>query len=111
MPLSSAECRALRAQAHSLKPVVQTGGKGLTDAVIAEVDIALETHELIKLRLAGMERDNRRLAAREVAQRCRADLVGTIGAIVILYRPRPEKPVAEERKYAPAPKRASTRRR
>ena len=69
MPLTSAERRSLRARAHTLKPVVQTGGQGLTEAVLAEVDIALEAHELIKLRLPGMPREDRRAAARRSAAR------------------------------------------
>lgn len=89
MPLTSAERRSLRARAHTLKPVVQTGGQGLTEAVLAEVDIALEAHELIKLRLPGMPREDRRAAARRSAAHCKAELVGEIGSVVILYRPQP----------------------
>ena len=102
MPLTSAERRSLRARAHTLKPVVQTGGQGLTEAVLAEVDIALEAHELIKLRLPGMPREDRRAAARRSAAHCKAELVGEIGSVVILYRPQPpsDKPSAGARPAA-----------
>ena len=41
--------KALKAKAHVLKPTVMIGQHGLTDAVIAEIDIALNAHELIKI--------------------------------------------------------------
>lgn len=92
MPLSSAEKKSLRAQAHSLNPVVQTGGKGLTDAVMVEIEAALAAHELIKVRFAGMERADRKTAAAQVAKTTKSELVGEIGAIAILFRAKPEKP-------------------
>lgn len=96
MPLSSAEKKALRAQAHSLSPVVQTGGKGLTDAVMAEIEGALQAHELIKVRFAGMERDDRKRAALDVAKVTKAGIVGQIGAVAILFRAKPEKAASSE---------------
>ena len=99
--LTGSEKRELRARAHALQPVVQTGGRGLTEAVMAEVDLALTAHELIKVRLAGMERDDRKLAAEAILKATKAELVGAIGGIVILYRKRPEIPAAAPRS-APA---------
>lgn len=90
--LTSTERKHLRGLAHDLKPVVQLGGQGLTDAVMREVELALEHHELIKIRLVG-DRDDRAEAALEVAIRGRSELVGTIGGVAILFRrhPKPEK--------------------
>lgn len=86
MTLTGARRRELRAAAHSLKPVVQLGNKGLTDAVHFEIDQALNAHELIKVRLAGMDREQRRSSAADIAKRHAAELVGEIGNIAILYR-------------------------
>lgn len=105
MALTSSQRRELRARAHSLNPVVQTGGKGLTDAVTREVEAALVAHELIKVRFPGMERDNRRAAAAQISRETRSELVGEIGAIAILYRAKPVKPAAKEQQ---AGKRSST---
>lgn len=91
MPLTSAQRRDLKAQAHALKPVVQTGGQGLTDAVVQEIEIALAHHELIKVRLAGAERDERQDMTTSLAERLGAEVVGSIGAVVILYRHNPKK--------------------
>ena len=57
--LSNVEKKALRKKAHSLKPVVMIGQHGLTDAVLAEVDIALNAHELIKIRIRGADKNKR----------------------------------------------------
>jgi len=56
--LSNAEKKELRKKAHALKPVVMIGQHGLTDAVLAEIDLALNAHELIKVRVRGSEKMN-----------------------------------------------------
>lgn len=83
--LTNTERRRLRAEAHHLKPVVQIGKEGLSSGIAAEVKRSLEAHELIKVRLAG-DRDERAGQARELAEAAGAELVGTIGAVAILYR-------------------------
>ena len=57
--LSNVEKKALRKKAYSLKPVVMIGQYGLTDAVLAEVDIALNAHKLIKVRIRGVDKNKR----------------------------------------------------
>ena len=57
--LSPTQRRALRAAAHHLNPVVSISQKGLTPSVLAEIDRCLKAHELIKLRLYGIEREDR----------------------------------------------------
>ena len=58
-PPSSKELRQLRAQAHSLKPVVTVAGKGLAPSVLEELDRALNDHELIKVKVAVGDREQR----------------------------------------------------
>lgn len=87
--LTGAQRRHLRGLAHGLRPAVQVGQRGLTDAVAAEVDRALERHELIKVKLAG-DRQERRALAEAVADRFGAHLAGTIGSMAILYRRHPD---------------------
>ena len=53
---TSKELRQLRAQAHSLKPVVTVAGKGLAPSVLEELDRALNDHELIKVKVAVGDR-------------------------------------------------------
>ena len=78
--LEKAERKALAAQAHPLNPVVLLGAAGLTPAVLQEIDRALTAHELIKVRLAGMDRDARTSSA----------AVQLIGNVLVLYRPKPD---------------------
>ena len=100
-PLSPSERQALKARAHALNPVVHLGGKGVTDAVLAEVERALAAHELIKVRAPAMDRDERdALLARLVAD-CSAHPVQHIGKVLVLYR---EKPPEPPKKKADAPR-------
>ena len=88
MKLSSGQIRRLRAEGHrlGLKPVVMIGQKGLSDNLHAEIDAALEHHELIKLRIPALERDEKRDFARAICERHRAVLVESIGSVIVIYR-------------------------
>jgi len=87
--VTPAERKALKARAHKLDPIVTIGGKGLTDAVLAEIDFALKAHELIKVRAGGMDRDDREQAMSAICARTGAEAVQHIGKILVLFRPRP----------------------
>lgn len=82
--------KALKARAHALDPIIHLGGKGLTEAVIAEIGRALETHELIKVRAGGMERDERAAAFTEICTRLAAQPVQHIGKVFVIYREKPD---------------------
>jgi len=90
MALTSAERKALMVRAHKLDPMVMIGGKGLTEAVIAEIDRALKSHELIKIRAPAMERGDRAAAAGEICVRTGAELVQQVGKVMVLFRKSPE---------------------
>lgn len=84
--LTNAQNRFLRGQAHGLKALLQVGAKGVTDAVVSEVDGALEHHELIKVRVWAEDREVRDAMIGELAARTDAALVQRIGNIAVLYR-------------------------
>jgi RNA-binding protein len=88
--LSPIERKKLKARAHALDPIVHLGNKGLTDAVIAEIDRALAAHELIKVRAATLERDAREAALAEICARLQAQPVQHIGKVLVVFRPKPE---------------------
>lgn len=92
MQLTEKQCRHLRGLAHPLKPVILLGNAGLTPAVVAETDRALRDHELIKVRLPGLERGARDTTLAELAQRTSSTMVTRIGHVAVLYRPDPELP-------------------
>ena len=81
--------REFKAKAHALKPVAMIGTKGLTENVIQEIDIQLESHELIKIKVAA-QREDRLAIAKNLSETLRAELIDCIGNMVILYRKRAE---------------------
>jgi RNA-binding protein len=89
--LTSTQTRFLRGQAHDLKALLQIGGKGLTPAFIAELDAVLEQHELVKIKVAGEDREARDAMIGELARQTDAALVQRIGHTAILYRPSKDK--------------------
>lgn len=78
--------KILKARAHALKPVVITGQNGLSDAVINEIDLALEHHELIKVRINASDRAERLMMSEEICQRLSAEMIQSIGHIIAIYR-------------------------
>ena len=98
-PLPAAERKALKARAHSLHPILQLGEKGLTDAVVAEIERALGAHELVKIRAAPFNREERDVVLASICERTGAQPVQHIGKILVVYR---QKPPAESK---PAPRR------
>lgn len=111
MTLPEKDPRALRAAAHKLKPIVLIGKSGVTEAVLAELNIALDHHELIKIKVPGEDREARRAAIETVTAQSGAQLVQVIGHIAVLYRKGPEtkkpqkpKPTLKSRGAAPTRK-------
>ncbi|MGY0558368.1 MULTISPECIES: ribosome assembly RNA-binding protein YhbY [unclassified Lysobacter] len=84
--LTNAQTRFLRGQAHDLKAMLQVGGKGITDALVAEIDLALEHHELVKLKIAASDREARDAMIGELCTRTESALVQRIGHTAVLYR-------------------------
>ncbi|MGD9952761.1 MAG: YhbY family RNA-binding protein [Burkholderiales bacterium] len=87
--LAPAQRKQLKARAHALHPILQIGEKGLTDAVVAEIDRALARHELIKIRAAPLDREARAVALAAICERTGAQPVQHIGKMLVVYRPRP----------------------
>jgi RNA-binding protein len=93
LELTNAQKRYLRGLAHSLKPVVLVGAKGVSDALLAEFELALEQHELLKVRVAAGDRDLRDAWLADMSARTGASLVGRIGHTAVFYRRRRENPL------------------
>lgn len=86
MSLTNKQKKYLRGLAHDLKPVVMIGNSGVTEGVLDELDARLAHHELIKVRISGVDRDERATMAETLCQKSASELVNTIGHIAILYR-------------------------
>jgi RNA-binding protein len=83
---SNQEIKQLRAIGHKLKPVVTVAGKGLSEAVVAEVDRALSQHELIKVKLAVGGKDAKTAVIEELCERSGGEVVQSIGNVILLLR-------------------------
>jgi RNA-binding protein len=90
--LSVKQRQFLRGLAHSLKPLVQVGSKGIGDTVIEQIKTQLLAHELIKVRFnteSAVEPDE---VAADLVSRTQCELVQRTGRILVLYRRHDEKP-------------------
>ena len=89
-PPTSKYLRQLRAQAHCLKPIVTVARKGLAPSVLEELDRALTDHELIKVKIAVADREQRESVIGELCAHSEAYLVQRVGNIATLLRPNPQ---------------------
>ena len=82
--------KKFKSEAHHLNPVVIIGQAGFTEAVVAEIEIALDCHELIKIKILA-ERDDRKAICDEICKATQAELVQAIGQVIVIYRLNPKK--------------------
>jgi RNA-binding protein len=90
--LSGKQRRYLRGLGHSLEAVVRVGKDGLTEGLVGALDAALETHELIKVRLLESVGDDRQGVSAALAEASTAELVQVLGRTLLLYRARKKDP-------------------
>ncbi|WP_279717277.1 ribosome assembly RNA-binding protein YhbY [Chelonobacter oris] len=88
--LTTKQKQYLKGLAHNLKPVVMLGAGGLTEGGVAEIDHAIAHHELIKVKIAGAERETKQLIIDAIVRETDAAAVQLIGHILVLYRPAKE---------------------
>jgi RNA-binding protein len=86
MPISIDRKKQFRTIGHKLNPIVTIAGNGLSPNVIAELNRALDDHELIKVKLAIPEREDRKELVQELIQLPNVELIQEIGKVVLLYR-------------------------
>src|SRR5450830_1536953 len=86
--LTPAERSELRAEAHGLKPVVMIGESGLTESVMKEISASLDSHGLIKVRVAGDDREARVAMYEQICEELQAQPVQHIGKLLVVYRPK-----------------------
>ncbi len=109
--LTPAERRALRARAHALRPVVSIGQHGLTPSVLHEIDVSLNAHELIKIRVSNDDREAREAALLLICAELAAASVQHIGKLLVIWRQKPPAevtPAKSAAKKAPQVRRPRT---
>lgn len=90
-PLSKKQKSYLKKLSHHLKPVVIVGQAGLGDNVLNEVEIALEKHELIKIKIAA-DKLERNTLTQTICDITAAELISQIGQMSIVFRVSKEHP-------------------
>jgi RNA-binding protein len=81
----------LKAIANSIEPIFQIGKNGITDNFIKQVDSALESREIIKIKVLNnsfLETDE---MAKKISELVGAEFVQSIGNKFIIYRESKEK--------------------
>ena len=86
MALSSEQKKAYKRIGHHLKPVVIVSENGITEGVLAELNRALDDHELIKIRVSAGDREAKQELITEICAASKAELVQVIGKMAILLR-------------------------
>lgn len=93
MKLTNKQKQHLKGLAHSLKPVVIVGGNGLTENVLAEIDLALSHHELIKVKVPSEDREEKKALMDAIIEASGAAKLQVIGHMLIMYRQSEEKKI------------------
>jgi RNA-binding protein len=110
LQLTADERRALRARAHDLDPVVSISQNGLSESVLKEIDNSLKSHELIKIRVYGDDREVRAAYLAEICEKLEAGAVQQIGKLLVVYRPSEELAAKKAAAARPARNKAAPRR-
>ena len=92
MALTERQKRHLRGLGHGLKPVVIIGGAGVTEAVMRELELSLDHHELLKVRVNAGDRADRQRMIEQLCSRTGAELVQRVGHVALLFKRNRERP-------------------
>ena len=92
MTLTKQQTKTLLSLVHNLKPVISIGQNGLTKNVLNELEIALDHHELVKIKIAGEDRDARQAMIQQLIDETNGEKVQAIGKTVTLFRRNSKKP-------------------
>ena len=93
MTLTKNQIKSLRGLCHTLKPVIMIGQKGLTNEVLDELEIAINHHELVKIKIAMDDREARKEMIKNICEQSQSENVQVIGKTVSIYRRNEKNPV------------------
>jgi RNA-binding protein len=110
LQLTPAQRQTLKGRAHRLHPIIMVGTAGLTAEVLKEIDLALKSHELIKIRVLNEGASGRKTYMEEICRALGAAPVQRIGKVLVVFRPRPAETSAVSQTAPKQPARKSKRR-
>ncbi|BFM21771.1 ribosome assembly RNA-binding protein YhbY [Gilvimarinus japonicus] len=86
MSSNSERKKQFRSLGHNLKPIVTIADNGLSEGVLSELNRALDDHELIKVKLALTEREDRQQITDEIRKLPKTEVIQQIGKVLLLFR-------------------------
>ncbi len=90
MALTQEQKKQYKSIGHHLKPVLTVAENGLSEGVLAELERALNDHELIKVQLRIAEREDRKAIIEALCEAGSCELVQSIGKVALVYRKNPK---------------------
>lgn len=90
--ITSKQRAYLRGLANTIDPIFNIGKGGISDIMIAEINLALEKRELMKIKILNNSDEDPRAAAQEIAAALEAEVVQVIGSKFVIYRQSKEEP-------------------
>ncbi len=86
--MKSSTVKQLRAAAHrnKIKAIVTIGMKGLTESVMEEIKSALNHHELLKIKIPALEKDEKKALVDNICTKTASQKIQTIGHTLIIYK-------------------------
>ena len=84
----------LRGISHHINPVVMVADKGLTENVMHEIDLALEKHELVKIKIR-QDRETRVASIQHILEETKAEKIHVIGQTLTIFKENPDDPQIE----------------
>lgn len=88
--LTTSQIKFLRGIAHGLNPVVIVGNNGVTESLMEELENSLSHHELLKVKIAIGEKEDRKEVVDYVLEQTGAQLVQSIGKVFVIFRANPD---------------------
>jgi len=92
MELNTKQIKQLKSLGHQLSPIVTVGQHGMKESINTELDLALNFHQLVKIKVGLGDRDKRDELIDTLAEHHKADLIQRVGNIALLYKRNSEKP-------------------
>ena len=90
-PLKGSQRKYLRGLAHKLNPAAFVGHKGITPSLTDEINMALDTTELIKIKFSDhKEKELKTALVEEIASITQSHVAGMVGHVAILFRQHPD---------------------
>ena len=90
--MNTKQIKHLKSLGHKLKPIVTIGQHGMKESINNELEIALDYHQLVKLKVNVGDRDARDALVQQILDTHKVLLIQRVGNVALLYRKNKDKP-------------------